>query len=54
MSTSERPANRTRFHQNQWKTDPTFYPTAKLAMEGPVERPHFLILLKAAWTNLIQ
>ena len=38
MSTSERPPDRTRFHQNQWKSDPTFYPTARLAMEAPAER----------------
>ena len=30
-------ANRTRFHENRWSTDPTFYPTARLAMEGPAE-----------------
>jgi hypothetical protein len=38
MSASEHFATRTRFHENQWKTDPTFYPTAKLAMEAPAER----------------
>jgi hypothetical protein len=45
MSTSERSANRTRFYQSQWKTDPTFYPTAKLAMEGPVERYAYVAAL---------
>src|SRR5580693_222356 len=38
MSTSEHSANRIRFHQNRWSTDPTFYPTARLAMEAPAER----------------
>jgi len=45
MSTSKRSASRTRFYQSQWKTDPTFYPTAKLAMEGPVERYAYVAAL---------
>jgi hypothetical protein len=45
MSTSERPADRTRFHQNQWKSDPTFYPTARLAMEAPAERYAYVAAL---------
>jgi selenium-binding protein 1 len=45
MSTSDRPADRTRFHQNQWKSDPTFYPTARLAMEAPAERYAYVAAL---------
>ncbi len=45
MSTSEDSANRTRFHQNRWSTDPTFYPTAKLAMEAPAERYAYVAAL---------
>jgi selenium-binding protein 1 len=45
MSTPARSSNRTRFHENQWKTDPTFYPTAKLAMEAPAERYAYVAAL---------
>lgn len=45
MSTSEHSANRTRFHQNRWSTDPTFYPTARLAMEAPAERYAYVAAL---------
>jgi hypothetical protein len=45
MSKSKRSASRTRFYQSQWNTDPTFYPTAKLAMEGPVERYAYVAAL---------
>jgi methanethiol oxidase len=45
MPASDDSPNRIRFHQNQWKTDPTFYPTAKLAMEGPPERYAYVAAL---------
>src|ERR1700726_2970291 len=45
MSTSEQSANHTRFHENRWSTDPTFYPTARLAMEGPAERYAYVAAL---------
>jgi 56kDa selenium binding protein (SBP56). len=45
MPASDDSPNRIRFHQNQWKTDPTFYPTAKLAMEGPPERHAYVAAL---------
>jgi len=45
MSTSEHSANRTRFHQNRWSTDPTFYPTARLAMEAPAGRYAYVAAL---------
>jgi len=45
MSTSENSANRTRFHQNRWSADPTFYPTARLAMEAPAERYAYVAAL---------
>jgi methanethiol oxidase len=45
MSTSEDSANRTRFHQNRWSTDPTFYPTARLAMGAPAERYAYVAAL---------
>jgi len=45
MSTSEHSANRIRFHQNRWSTDPTFYPIARLAMEAPAERYAYVAAL---------
>jgi selenium-binding protein 1 len=45
MSASEHSANHTRFHQNRWSTDPTFYPTARLAMEAPAERYAYVAAL---------
>jgi methanethiol oxidase len=45
MSTSAHSPNRTRFYENQWKTDPTFYPTARLAMEAPAERYAYVAAL---------
>src|ERR1700686_1557656 len=40
MPQSQQPAQSSTFRQPRfkWKTDPTFYPTARLAMESPAER----------------
>ena len=44
---SQNPANSSSFRQSQfrWKTDPTFYPTARLAMESPAERYAYVAAL---------
>src|SRR6266566_6356508 len=46
MPQSHNPANSS-FRQSQfrWKTDPTFYPTARLAMESPAERYAYVAAL---------
>ena len=40
MAQPQNPANTSSFRPSQfrWKTHPTFYPTARLAMESPAER----------------
>src|SRR6266404_5953143 len=47
MAQSQNPANSSSFRQSQfrWKTDPTFYPTARLAMESPAERYAYVAAL---------
>ena len=46
MKQPQAPANPS-FRQSQfrWKTDPTFYPTARLAMESPAERYAYVAAL---------
>src|SRR6516162_2913519 len=46
MAQSQNLANSS-FRQSQfrWKTDPTFYPTARLAMESPAERYAYVAAL---------
>src|SRR6516162_3682837 len=46
MAHSQNPPNSS-FRQSQfrWKTDPTFYPTARLAMESPAERYAYVAAL---------
>ena len=46
MAQSQNHANSS-FRQSQfrWKTDPTFYPTARLAMESPAERYGYVAAL---------
>jgi hypothetical protein len=57
MAHSQNPPNSS-FRQSQfrWKTDPTFYPTARLAMESPGERYAYdfigLAVLSRSWINL--
>jgi selenium-binding protein 1 len=47
MAQRQNPANSSSFRQSQfrWKTDPTFYPTARLAMESPAERYAYVAAL---------
>jgi hypothetical protein len=48
MALRQNPANSSSsFQQSQfrWKTDPTFYPTARLAMESPGERYAYVAAL---------
>jgi methanethiol oxidase len=47
MAQPQNPANSSSFRQSQfrWKTDPTFYPTARLAMESPAERYAYVAAL---------
>jgi methanethiol oxidase len=47
MTQNQTPAHSSSFHQSRfrWTTDPTFYPTARLAMEAPRERLAYVAAL---------
>ena len=51
MAQRQNPAKASSFRQSQfrWKTDPTFYPTARLAMESPAE--HYAYVAALAPSN---
>src|ERR1700758_3879960 len=51
MAQRQNPAKSSSFRQSQfrWKTDPTFYPTARLAMESPAE--HYAYVAALAPSN---